>query len=56
MLVPVSANLSGTGALTANLKGMASLSATIYVNSGSATIREIVDGVWNAQTSDYVEV
>lgn len=56
MLVPFSANLSWVGALSANLKGMASLSATIYVNSGSATIKEIVDGVWNAQTADYVEV
>ena len=56
MLVPFVANMSWIGALSANLKGMASLSATIYVNSGSATIREIVDGVWNAQTADYVEV
>ena len=56
MLVPFVANMSWVGALSANLKGMASLSATIYVNSGSATIKEIVDGVWNAQTADYVEV
>lgn len=53
MLVPLVGNLSWTGALSANLKWLASLSATIYVNSGSATIREMVDGVWNAVSSDY---
>jgi hypothetical protein len=39
--------------LTANLKGNASLSATIYVNSSQADVQQIVDGVWNAIAADY---
>ena len=29
------------------------MSAAIYVNQSTATVRELVDGVWNALTADY---
>ena len=53
LLVGIQSTLTGTGTLTVDLKGKASLAASIFVNSGSATIQELVDGVWSALASDY---
>lgn len=46
--------LAGTSSVTAGLRGSLSMSADIYVNQSTATVRELVDGVWNALTADYV--
>ena len=53
LLVGIQAVLSGSGDITADLKGKANLEASIFVNSGSATIQELVDGVWNALSASY---
>jgi len=45
--------MEGSGTLTATLRGTLSMSADIYVNQSTATVRELVDGVWNALTADY---
>jgi hypothetical protein len=45
--------MEGSGTLTAGLRGTLSMSAAIYVNQSTATVRELVDGVWNALTADY---
>jgi hypothetical protein len=45
--------MAGSGSLTAGLRGTLSMSAAIYVNQSTATVRELVDGVWNALTADY---
>jgi len=45
--------MEGSGTLTAELRGTLSMSAAIYVNQSTATVRELVDGVWNALTADY---
>lgn len=47
------ATLSGTGDMNGSTTAKASLSANIFVNSGTATTLEIVDGVWNALAADY---
>jgi hypothetical protein len=39
--------------VVANLKGNASMEADIFVNSGTATVNELVAGVWNALASDF---
>jgi len=48
LLVGMIANLTGSGAITANLTGIARLEASIFVNSGTATVNELVEGVWSA--------
>ncbi len=53
LLVGMIANLTGSGAITANLKGIARLEASIFVNSGTATVNELVDGVWEALAADH---
>lgn len=53
LLANLNASLQGVGSLSANLKGIASLQANIYVNNGTATINELVDGVWNALAADF---
>lgn len=45
--------IQGTGGISANLSGKLSMSADIFVNQSEATIKELVDGVWNAVLSDY---
>lgn len=45
LLINMIASLAGSGTISGNLKGTARLEANIYVNSGTATIEEIVDGV-----------
>jgi len=45
--------MNGIGALTANLKGTAKLECSIYVNSGTATINELVDGVWESLLASH---
>lgn len=45
--------LSGSGGLTASLRGTLALEANIYVNQSEATVQEIVAGVWNALTADF---
>lgn len=47
------AALSGTGGMIVNLTGNANLSASIFVNSSTATVNEIVAGVWSALASSY---
>ena len=52
----MSAHVQGDGYVSyAELFGTLELSAHIYVNEGSATVTQLVEGVWNAKTSDYVE-
>lgn len=53
LIANMNAALQGVGSLSADLKGTASLQANIYVNSGTATINELVDGVWNALAADF---
>jgi hypothetical protein len=55
LLIPLNASLAGVGGITANLKGNADLSATIYVNSGAATTQELVAAIWGAIAADYNE-
>lgn len=45
LIVNMISSLAGSGTVTGNLTGVARLEANIYVNSGTATIEEIVDGV-----------
>lgn len=47
------AELSGTGSMTGATTAKASLSADIYVNQSTATVNELVAGVWNALASDF---
>lgn len=47
------ATLSGSSDMSGSTTAKASLSANIFVNSGTATTLEIVDGVWNALASEY---
>jgi len=49
------ATLSGTGTISGTSTALANLSANIFVNSGTATTLEIVDGVWNALAANYNE-
>ena len=49
----MNAVMEGSGTLTAGLRGTLSMSADIYVNQSTATVRELVDGVWNALTAEY---
>ena len=53
LLVGMQSTLMGEGTIVANMKGQANLEASIFVNSGSATIQELVDGVWNALSANY---
>ncbi len=55
LLVPLAASLTGAGAITGNLKGNADMVANIFVNSGTATVNELVAGVWSALAADYNE-
>lgn len=56
LIANMNASLQGVGSLSANLRGTASLQANIFVNSGTATINELVDGVWNALAADFNNV
>lgn len=48
------ATLTGTGLLSdAQQQALGNIVATIYVNAGTATTQEIVDGVWNAIVASY---
>lgn len=47
------ATLSGTGAMTGDTTAKAFLSADIYVNQSTATVNELVAGVWNALAADF---
>lgn len=47
------ATLTGTGSMSGDTTAKASLSADIYVNQSTATVNEIVAGVWNALASDF---
>jgi len=53
LLMKLEADLSGIGTISANLKGLADLAADIYVNQSTATVNELVAGVWNALAADY---
>jgi hypothetical protein len=43
----------GQGNMTGVFKGVLSMSGDCFVNSGTATVNELIDGVWNAQMSEY---
>lgn len=45
--------LEGESNINAELKGILSLSADIYVNQSEAEVQQLVEGVWNALTVDY---
>lgn len=47
------ATLSGTGDMTGATTAKAFLTADIYVNQSTATVNELVAGVWNALASDF---
>lgn len=50
----MSAHIQGSGNISyAELFGTMSLSAHIYVNEGAATVDQLVEGVWTAQTADH---
>lgn len=48
--------MTGTGSVSADLKGTLSMSASIYVNQSEATVQQIVDGVWNGLATAYNNV
>lgn len=52
LLVGMVASIGGSGAITANLTGIARLEASIFVNSGTASVQELVEGVWSAVAAD----
>ena len=45
--------LTGSGSLTGSPTAKASLSSDIYVNQSTATVNDIVAGVWNAVASGF---
>lgn len=47
------ANLSGSSEITATMKWWANMSADIYVNQSEATVKQLVDWVWNAVATEY---
>lgn len=53
LLIKMQADLTGAGTITADLKGISSMFADIYVNQSTATVNELVAGVWNALAADY---
>jgi len=53
LLIPLASSLSGTGTVVGNLKGNADMEADIFVNQSTATVNELVAGVWNALASEY---
>ena len=46
-------NIIGASSATLGSYATGRLSGTVYVNQSEATVTQIVDGVWNAQTSDH---
>lgn len=48
-------NIYGAGTVEALLTARGYMDATIYVNEGSASVDQMVSGVWNALASDYNE-
>jgi hypothetical protein len=55
MLSGLIATLAGQGLISADLKGKLAMEAQIYVNQSEATVQQLVDGVWNAEATDYDE-
>lgn len=53
LIANIAAGLTGSGTLTGDLKGKANLVANIYVNVSEATVQQLVNGVWDAITSDH---
>ena len=52
----MSALIQGNGYISyAELFGTLELSAHVYVNEGSATVTQLVEGVWNAKATDYTD-
>lgn len=48
------ASLAGTGVISdAQQEALGQMVATIYVNESTATVTQIVDGVWEAATADH---
>jgi len=45
--------LAGTSSVSAGLRGTLSMEANIYVNQSTATVEELVAGVWNALVLDF---
>lgn len=45
--------LAGSGTLSGTLRGTLAMEADIYVNQSTATVEELVAGVWNALTADF---
>lgn len=46
----------GIATATMNSYATGALSGHIYVNTGTAEVEQLVDGVWNAMTTEYQEV
>lgn len=44
---------AGSASASANLKGIAYLAGDIYVNESTATVQQLVEGVWNALAADF---
>ena len=53
LLIKMEADLVGAGTITSDLKGISSMFADIYVNQSTATVNELVAGVWNALAAEY---
>jgi|JI8StandDraft_1071087.scaffolds.fasta_scaffold00207_35 hypothetical protein len=53
LLAGMAAALAGVGSISAALRGTLSMEAAIYVNQSTATVNELVAGVWNAVAADY---
>lgn len=47
------ATLSGTGEFSSDVTAIGHVTADIYVNQSTATVNEIVAGVWNALAADF---
>lgn len=53
MFAWLSASLNGSWSLDWTMKGFANMSADIYVNQSQATVKELIDWVWNAVATEY---
>ena len=49
----LTATLAGTATMTGNPTGTGTMGAIIYVNQSEATVKQIVDAVWNAIAAEY---
>jgi len=52
-LAGVVMEINGTGSMTSDMTALGNMTLDIYVNQSTATVNELVDGVWNALAADF---